>query len=573
MKMKKFLVIVLAVLFGIISIDVRSIKIPYNKFIEFDVEKNFLDFFKEKASVEPNDVKTKADVADANYILGLCYEKGLGGVELDPNSAINNYKKAADLGHVMAQYKLGMHYKNGDNCAINNNYLKNYKKCEKDRLSKLFEIDDKCNQNIVKGELKVIFFDVGSADCILVQQNGKNMLIDAGRKSIVIDSKRKDLIKYLKDQKIKEFEYVVATHPHGDHVKGMSDIIGEFKVNNVLVPLVQHKTKAFKYLENSVKKNVVNNNKKNFENLFITVPNIGDEFDLGDAKVIVMSLDMQPNSNPLSKEQNAASIVLKVCFGKNSFLFTGDADVEMEKNMIEMFGDRLKADVLKIGHHGSGSSTSIDFLNAVNPSKVVISVGNDDKTINKYHLPNKGVIDMLDRKIINVNLEKNVENKKDAENKNELNNEKKMENEKLKIYRTDADNSIIMISDGNTIYPPGDDKINTNKYSAEGNIQIKNTNESSKEEKASTKKSSKNNEKEDRKQNNKLNGNMKTTQQQSVQDNQVVYIKQKGKVYHKSKKCGHIDSNYLECSMTVAKAKKCEPCGRCKPDIVQQNAA
>lgn len=266
--------------------------------------------------------------------------------------------------------------------------------------------------------LKVSFLDVGQADCILVQQNGENMLIDAGT------GKTKDsLVSYLRSQSIAKFRYIVGTHPHEDHIGGMSLVIDSFDVENIFMPLVSNTTKTFEGVLDSVlrKKAFYNNalSSAGKKNLSITVPKVGDEFHLGGASVTVMSIGEDP------QDLNADSIVLRVCFGDKSFLFTGDATANTEQKMLDK---NIRSDVLKIGHHGSSGSTSDAFLAKVCPSMAVISVGIG----NTYGHPTERVLS-------------------------------KLRNKNITIYRTDEKKSIFMKCDGKIITVEFQDtKINPN---------------------------------------------------------------------------------------------------------------
>jgi competence protein ComEC len=240
--------------------------------------------------------------------------------------------------------------------------------------------------------LKVSFLDVGQADAILIQDGQDNMLIDAGNTE---DGPK--LVTYLKNNGIDTFKYVVGTHAHEDHIGGMSDIVNNFTIENYYMPDVLTTTKTFEDLLDAL------NNK----NIKLQTPSINDTFTLNNAnfKVLYVGTD--------SENLNNSSIVLKMTYGNMKFLFMGDATNTVEKAIIN---DDLAADVLKVGHHGSSTSSSQDFLNKVSPKYAVISVGKD----NTYNLPSAKTITKLD----NLNV---------------------------KVYRTDELGTIIMQSDGNTI--------------------------------------------------------------------------------------------------------------------------
>ncbi|WP_052953909.1 ComEC/Rec2 family competence protein [Clostridium sp. C8] len=259
----------------------------------------------------------------------------------------------------------------------------------------LFQCSIETNKNIVSDNIKgmnVHFIDVGQGDSILIQVNSKNLLIDSGPSA----SKDK-LVKYLNSLKISKFDYIIATHPHEDHIGNMSYIIDNFEVLNFYAPKVNSNTKAFETMVESL---VIKDLK-----IKVLKPNI-KSIDLGEnTKVDVFS----PISNEYENLNNFSSII-RISYGNNSFLFTGDSEELSEKEVLSK-GYDLKSDVLKIGHHGSSSSTSKRFLDAVDPYIAVISAGKD----NSYGHPSQEVLSRL----------------KD-----------------LTIYRTDLNGNILIKSDG-----------------------------------------------------------------------------------------------------------------------------
>lgn len=257
----------------------------------------------------------------------------------------------------------------------------------------LTEVDNKIEvTEILNSELKVYFIDVGQADSILIQNENENMLIDAGNNS---DGEK--LVNYLKKLGIKDFKYVVGTHPHEDHIGGLNNIIDSFDIDTIYMPDVITTTKTFEEILDSLEA----------KNMSFTVPEIGSNFSLGKAnfEVIYTGTD--------SSDLNNSSIVLKMTYGSNSFLFTGDATSEVEEKIISK---NIKSEVLKIGHHGSKYSSSNEFLDKVNPKYAIISVGKN----NSYGHPN-------------------IET---------LNN---LKTRNIEIYRTDELGTILITSDGNKL--------------------------------------------------------------------------------------------------------------------------
>ncbi len=221
-------------------------------------------------------------------------------------------------------------------------------------------------------KLKLHFLDVGQADCILLQTpDGKNLLIDAGNNS---DSAT--ILAYLRGQGIQRLDIVVGTHPHEDHLGSLDTIINNFKVGQVVMPKVTTTTETFRSVLLAIKA----------KGLKITTAQAGLKLDLGPQ--LTASL-LAPNSASY-QDLNNYSAVLKVTYGQTSFLFTGDAEELAEQEMLAS-GQDLRADLLKVGHHGSKSSTGKKFLKAVQPKYAIITVGTD----NKYDHPARATLSRL----------------------------------------------------------------------------------------------------------------------------------------------------------------------------------
>ncbi len=246
-------------------------------------------------------------------------------------------------------------------------------------------------------KMLVHYIDVGQGDCILIQVNNKNLLIDSGPKS-----DKKQCLNYLSSLKIDKLDYVIATHPHEDHIGNMADVINDYNILAFYAPKVTSTTKTFEKMVEALKAN----------NLKINVIKKGtNSIDLGEnTKVTVFSPTKDSDDN-----LNNYSPVIKIEYGNTSFLFTGDAEKGVE-NEILANNENLSADVLKVGHHGSSTSTSEPFLKKINPSIGVISVGQD----NTYNHPNEDTI-------------------------------KRLTDNKVTVYRTDKDGTVIISSDGSTI--------------------------------------------------------------------------------------------------------------------------
>lgn len=246
-----------------------------------------------------------------------------------------------------------------------------------------------------KTEEKIHFIDVGQADSILVESNGMYMLVDGGD-----EDDGENLKHYLKAQGVDKLTYVVATHPHADHIGGMDDVINSFKVDNVIMPKVSANTVCFE----NMAKAVLNSKAKVIE------PVVGASYILGDFKFLILG----PKKYD-AEDMNNNSVVIKLVNKNDSFLLTGDAEVQEENDILDS-GIDISANVLKVGHHGSHTSTGEAFLDKVNPQYAVISVGED----NNYGHPAQTTITKLD-------------------------------NKKVRIYRTDKSGTVTALSSGNGI--------------------------------------------------------------------------------------------------------------------------
>ncbi len=246
--------------------------------------------------------------------------------------------------------------------------------------------------------LKVHFIDVGQADAILIQgPEDENIVIDAGNNS---DSEL--VVNYIKSQGINELKAVVGTHPHEDHIGGLDAVIRSFKVDKVYMPKVVHTTKTFRDVLEAVNDKGV---KVATAVKGVTIPLTGMTAEF--VGPVVSDYD----------NLNDHSAVVKLTYGETSFLFQGDAEEVSERDILKSdMKDRLKADVLKVGHHGSSTSTIPEYLEAVNPKYAVIMAGKG----NDYGHPHKETMERL-------------------------------ENKDIAIYRTDEQGTIIAESDGKSI--------------------------------------------------------------------------------------------------------------------------
>lgn len=244
------------------------------------------------------------------------------------------------------------------------------------------------------GEMAVHFLDVGQGNAILVQSGGQNLLYDGG------DQNHADeVVSYLQQQNVQTIDYMISSHYDEDHLGGLIPCLNTFEVSNVLGPDYVHTSNLFNTFMNTATANAI----------IVQYPSVGDTFDFGTGSFTVLA------PSGISQNSNDNSLVIKLENGSNSFIFTGDAEETSEQDMIST-GMNLDCDVLSIGHHGSASSTTWDFLEATSPSYAVISCGVN----NQYNHPSAETMGRLS----------------DME---------------IPVFRTDKQGTIIAVSDGTTI--------------------------------------------------------------------------------------------------------------------------
>ena len=246
-------------------------------------------------------------------------------------------------------------------------------------------------------DMSAHFIDVGKADSIYVNCKDKNILIDGGEKDTY-----NTVVEYLKKKGIKKLDLVIASHPHSDHIGGLVEVLNEFKIGKVLMPKLRDDivptSKVYENFLLAIDKN----------NIPVEIAISGNTFYIGNLKIEIFAPNKQYDSI------NNNSIVAKLIYKNISFLFTGDAEKESEQDILSKNFD-IKSTVLKVGHHGSKTSTTNAFLKRVNPEYAVICVGED-----KYNLPKKETIN-------------------------------KLKNCGAKIYRTDLNGTVVLATNGDDI--------------------------------------------------------------------------------------------------------------------------
>ena len=248
-----------------------------------------------------------------------------------------------------------------------------------------------------EGIMEISYLDVGQGDAAYIRVNDYDILIDAGPKS---DSDK--LIKQLEEKNIDDFEIIIATHPHEDHIGGMTLVLEKYDVENFYMPKVTNTTKTF---ENMMK--AVSN-----EGLKAKVIKEGTSFNLGEGVKFIAYSPMKDSYDDF----NDYSPIMKLTYGNNSFIFTGDAEKIVEAEVVKKYSNELNADVIKFGHHGSSTSSTKEFIQAISPKYGIISCGVD----NSYGHPHREILDIINSMGIEA-------------------------------YRTDTQGQITLTSDGNTI--------------------------------------------------------------------------------------------------------------------------
>ncbi|HLP44167.1 MAG TPA: ComEC/Rec2 family competence protein [Candidatus Nanoarchaeia archaeon] len=225
-------------------------------------------------------------------------------------------------------------------------------------------------------ELTVAFLDVGQGDAIFIEApNGNQVLVDAGPNSKVLSELGKVMPWY-----DKSIDMIIVTNPDKDHIGGFIDVLKRFKVNKFLEPGTENKT-----LTNSTLHDLVESN--GIEKLRAVR---GMNIVLDEKKGIVLSV-LFPDRDVSEESSNDGSIVMRLIYGETEVMLTGDASLQVEREVLE-HAEAIQSDILKVGHHGSRTSTSKEFLETVRPAFAVISLGR----ANKYGHPHQEVIGTLD---------------------------------------------------------------------------------------------------------------------------------------------------------------------------------
>jgi len=355
-------------------------------------------------------------------------------------------------------------------------------------------------------KLKVHFIDVGQGDSILVESNNKYMLIDAGE-----SDQSKVVINYLENIGVKKLDFIIATHPHSDHIGGLADVINHFNIGKIIMPDAVHTSNTYENLLDTISD----------KGLKITKAVVGNEYTLGNASFVILA-----PSNSDYDNLNNYSVAIKLQNGSNSFIFTGDAEEQSENEMLKT-GINLDADVLKLGHHGSFTSNSEKFLDAVSPDIAVISAGEG----NQYGHPHDEILQIL--------KDKNI-----------------------KLYRTDKQGTIVLESDGKKItantkpydLSDSDLKAEADKKTAD----TKDNKTADKDKKDSTTVTDKS-----KKDSNNVKNGSSTVKEPDNSKNIIVHVTKTGSKYHRAG-CQYLKTD-IEVTLEEALSRGLTPCKVCNP--------
>ena len=262
------------------------------------------------------------------------------------------------------------------------------------------------SQSSIQGTMQLHMIECGQADSFLFIQGEDTALIDCGTRST-----GKDVIKYIKDLGITQLDYVIGTHPHDDHMGGMYDVITNFEVEAIVMPKIKNGDVTANWYGTLMEEIVEKEYNLKYAAQDAT-------YKVGEASMDVIGL-----LSDYEGELNNSSIVMKVSFGEIDIIMTGDAEKEVERHILEL-GKDIEAEILKVGHHGSNTSTSDEFLDAINPNYALISC----KVGNKHEHPKEETM-------------------------------KKLEERNIPVYRTDECGSVVVTITSNSVSfstEPGD---------------------------------------------------------------------------------------------------------------------
>lgn len=253
------------------------------------------------------------------------------------------------------------------------------------------------NNEYVSENTRIHFIDVGQGDCTLVESNGEYMLIDAGE-----TGNEEKISNYLENMNITSLRYVIATHPHSDHIGSLAYIISNFDVDDIIMPKVSASTPTYKNFAKAVQQ----------KNIKAIEPVVGDNYSFGDCSFTIIAPYTYDKKN-----MNNNSVCIKLVHGNDKVILTGDSEKAVEKKILKGNID-IDCDLYKAAHHGSSTSNSYNFVKAMSPQYAVISCGKN----NDYGHPHIETVETFDKLGVTV-------------------------------YRTDESGDLVFESTGNGIKP------------------------------------------------------------------------------------------------------------------------
>ncbi|MBO6650631.1 MAG: DNA internalization-related competence protein ComEC/Rec2 [Balneola sp.] len=235
-------------------------------------------------------------------------------------------------------------------------------------------------------KLTITLFDVGQGDATLLQTpNGKNILIDAGIWSPGSNSGKQVLLPFFKENNIQKLDAVFLSHPHADHIGGIKDLLNEIDIDTIY-------NSGFEYESNLYRDYI---NLANSKDIPVVTLNAGTTIDIDESLLILV---LGPEKGKFNNDPNQHSLVLNIIHGENEFLFTGDAGEDQERRLVENYGHLLDTDFLKVGHHGSKTSSELFFLKEVTPEIAVVSVAER----NRFGHPHPEAVERLESTRSNI---------------------------------------------------------------------------------------------------------------------------------------------------------------------------
>lgn len=369
-------------------------------------------------------------------------------------------------------------------------------------IAKSFEISETNTSD--EGILKVHYLDVGQADSTFVElPNGETLLIDAGNPENAVD-----VTSAIRNLKYSKIDYIVCTHPHDDHIGGMAEVIKSFDVGKLYMPDAEHTTRSFENLLDVISEKNLKINRAKAGVSIINSKNL---------RIDILS-PVKENYSDI----NNFSAVVKIKYKEKAFIFTGDAESSVERELIRSGAD-LSADVLKAGHHGSSTASCEEFVKKVAPVCAVISCGKG----NSYGHPNAEVLQIL--KKYNVD-----------------------------VYRTDLNGTVLISTDGkNIIFPK---KSSVKKENAPPEEKSSNDGAESLGEKVHPSYVTPG-------ANEDLQPADKEASAEIVSQtagDEIVYITNTGKKYHRNG-CRYLSKSKIQSNLSIAKSKGLTPCSICTP--------